>query len=302
MQRRIDPTFEKDHRQHRTEQGVRSRQEKGVRRGPTTSYSLPQQQQLQQQQQQPQPQRQQHQLQQHQHYQQQPSALTQIQPPTFTQSKAPSHTPPTPLPLTQHTPDTQQSPKSTPPTISTDQRQITSMDRQGVGPTVSKCMGHLPTTIATTSSKSETSGHMLNMSHPIVKVTSTADRTRPEEPMTTSTDPAIGRGCSEGPSSHPVPTPIRHQLQDTPDQPYYPYIQHHPRQSASYYVHPEFGYPGRRSSGPLSTPKNASSETEVHSENPKLKESNRHGRLSSVTVQIPPTVCNCITNRGEDGD
>lgn len=180
MQRRIDPTFEKDHRQHRTEQGVRSRQEKGVRRGPTTSYSLPQQQQLQQQQQQPQPQRQQHQLQQHQHYQQQPSALTQIQPPTFTQSKAPSHTPPTPLPLTQHTPDTQQSPKSTPPTISTDQRQITSMDRQGVGPTVSKCMGHLPTTIATTSSKSETSGHMLNMSHPIVKVTSTADRTRPE--------------------------------------------------------------------------------------------------------------------------
>lgn len=177
MERRIAPAFDKDHRQqHQTEQGIRSRQEKGTRRGPTTSYSLPQQQ-LQQQQER-QRQRQQH-KQQHQQHQQQPSALTQVQPPTLTQSIAPSHTPPTPLPLPQHALDTQQSPELTPPTILTDQRQIASMDRQGVGPTVSKSMEHLPTTITTTSSSSETSVDMLNMSHTRTKATSTTDRTRP---------------------------------------------------------------------------------------------------------------------------
>src|SRR5690349_11836867 len=126
MQRSIAPVFDKDRRQHRTEPGIRPRQEKVTRRGPITLYSLPQQHQRQQHQQ-----HQQQENQQYHQYQQQPSALTQVQPPT-------------PLPLPQYGVDTQQSPKSTPPMIPTEQRQIVSKDRQGVGPTVSNGMEHLP--------------------------------------------------------------------------------------------------------------------------------------------------------------
>ncbi|KAF9150563.1 hypothetical protein BG015_007633, partial [Linnemannia schmuckeri] len=79
--------------------------------------------------------------------QQQPSAYTQVHQPTRTQSIAPSHTPPTPLPLPQHPLDTNQSPKSTPSAIPTDQRQITSIDTQGVGPAMSKSKESVSTTM-----------------------------------------------------------------------------------------------------------------------------------------------------------